>query len=298
MANLLIGVMILLYTFQSAFANLFARHYAGKKAYSSAVYSVIYGVLVSLGTFVFSGLSFHPSGTTLILGAVNGAALVAYNTLLIRAASLGPFSVTMIFNLSGGILIPMLWSVFHDGDRLSVWQVIAIFVMLVSFVLLNWEDKKESEGEKKPGVSLPFLITITALGCVNGLYGTLMNTAEKLADGKENGEMIIVTFAVSALIGFVLLLLRAKGDTLPALRLNGKSALFALLASFSACAAVNLLMHVLSLVNVAVLYSMDNGGVLIVSVLWSALVLKEKIGGKKVVGLILSIAAVFALSIL
>ena len=57
-------------------------------------------------------------------------------------------------------------------------------------------------------------------------------------------------------------------------------------------------MYVLSLVNVAVLYAMDNGGVLIVSVLWSALVLKEKLSRKKLVGLVLSIAAVFALSIL
>lgn len=296
MANLLIGVMILLYTFQSAFANLFARHYAGKRAYASAVYSVIYGALVALGTFAFSAFAFHPSRTTLILGAVNGAALVAYNTLLIRAASLGPFSVTMIFNLSGGILIPMLWSVLHDGETLSLWQVIAIFVMLVSFVFLNWEDKKK--GEEKRGVSLPFILTVTALGCVNGLYGTLMNTAEKLADGAENKEMIITTFAVSAVLALLLLTIRAKGETLPAFRTGGRAALWALLASASACAAVNVLMYVLSLVNVAVLYAMDNGGVLIVSVLWSALVLREKLSRNKLVGLVLSIAAVFALSIL
>ena len=298
MSNLLIAVLVLLYTFQSAFANLYARHYPGKARYSSAVYSVIYGLLVSLGTFAFSGFSFHPSKATLILGAVNGAALVAYNTLIIRAASLGPFSVTMIFNLSGGILIPMLWSVLHDGDTLSVWQIAAIFVMLVSFVFLNWEDKKERGEGEHSGVSLLFILTNAALGCVNGLYGTLMNTAEKLAGGGENGEMIMVTFAVSTLIGFLLLLVQAKRETIPAFRLNGKSALFALAASVSACAAVNLLMHILSLVNVAVLYTMDNGGVLIVAVLWSALVLKEKLGKYKIVGLILSIAAVFALSIL
>ena len=296
MANLLIGVMILLYTFQSAFANLFARHYAGKRTYSSAVYSVIYGLFVSLGTLIFAGFAYHPSRTTLILGAVNGAALVLYNTLLIRAASLGPFSVTMIFNLSGGILLPMLWSVLHDGETLSVWQILAILVMLVSFVFLNWEEKKP--GEKKAAVSLPFLLTITALGCVNGLYGTLMNTAEKLAGGRENKEMIITTFFVSALLGLLLLAVQAKKDTLSAFLTGWKAALWALLASASACAAVNLLMYVLSLVNVAVLYAMDNGGVLIVSVLWSAVILKEKLGGKKIVGLVLSIAAIVALSIL
>ena len=295
MSNLLIAVLILLYTFQSAFANLYARHYPGKKAYSSAVYSVFYGLLVALGTFAFSGFAFHPSRTTLILGVLNGAVLVIYNTMIIRAATLGPFSVTMIFNMSGGILIPLFWSVLHDGDRLSVWQIIAIAVMLVSFVFLNWEEKKEGEENK---VSLRFLLTITALGCVNGLYGTLMNTAEKLAGGEDNAEMIMTTFAVSAVLGFLLLLVQAKGEAFPAFRQTGKSALFALAASVSACTAVNLMMHILSLINVAVLYTMDNGGVLIVSVLWSAFILKEKIRGKKIVGLILAIAAIFALSIL
>ena len=92
--------------------------------------------------------------------------------------------------------------------------------------------------------------------------------------------------------------MRAKGETLPAFRQNGKSALSALAASFSACAAINLLMHALSLINVAVLYTLNNGGVLIVSVLWSVTILREKLGKTKIVGLILAIAAVFALSVL
>jgi len=61
---------------------------------------------------------------------------------------------------------------------------------------------------------------------------------------------------------------------------------------------VNILMYALGLINVAVLYSLDNGGVLIVSVLWSAVILKEKLNRNKIIGLILAIAAVFALSIL
>ena len=69
-------------------------------------------------------------------------------------------------------------------------------------------------------------------------------------------------------------------------------------ASISACAAINLLMQALSLINVAVLYTLNNGGVLIVSVLWSVVILKEKLGRMKVIGLILAIAAVFALSVL
>ena len=71
-----------------------------------------------------------------------------------------------------------------------------------------------------------------------------------------------------------------------------------LAASISAATAANLLMHCLSLINVVVLYSINNGGILIISVLWSVLLLKEKIGIKKIIGLVLAITAVFGLSIL
>lgn len=296
MSNLLVAVLVLLYTFQSAFCNLYAKHYPGKKKYSSAVYSVLYGLIVALGTLVFARFAVHPSPLTLGLGILNGAALVTYNTLLIKAAVLGPFSVTMIFNLSGGILIPLFWSALHDGESLSLWQYAAIAVMLVSFVFLNLEEKKE--GEEREKVSLPFVLTVTLLGCVNGLYGTLMNTVERTFDGAENAGMIVVTFASSAVLAFILLAVRAKRETSRAFRQTPRSALFALAASISACAAINLLMHALSLINVAVLYTLNNGGVLIVSVLWSVVILKEKLGRMKVIGLILAIAAVFALSVL
>jgi multidrug transporter EmrE-like cation transporter len=57
-------------------------------------------------------------------------------------------------------------------------------------------------------------------------------------------------------------------------------------------------MYALGLVNVAVLYAMDNGGVLLVSVLWSVVILKEKIGRNKIIGLILATIAIFALGFL
>ncbi|MBQ3708399.1 MAG: EamA family transporter [Clostridia bacterium] len=296
MSNLLVAVLVLLYTFQSAFCNLYAKHYPGQKAHASPVYSVLYGFLVALGTLVFARFAVHPSPLTWGLGILNGAALVTYNTLLIKAAALGPFSVTMIFNLSGGILIPLFWSALHDGESLSPWQYAAIAVMLVSFVFLNLEEKKE--GAERQKVSLAFILTVTLLGCVNGLYGTLMNTVERAFEGAENADMIIVTFGSSAVLALLLLILQAKGETPRAFRQTPRSALFALAASVSACAAINLLMHALSLINVAVLYTLNNGGVLIVSVLWSVLILREKLGRFKVIGLILAIAAVFALSIL
>jgi len=293
MSIILIAVMVLLYTFQSSFCTLYAKHYPGEKQNSSPVYSVFYGCIVAIATFLLSGFSFAPSVQTVIIGCLNGAVLVLYNTMLIKASSNGPFSVTMIFNLCGGILLPLFASVFVDGENLSVWQYASIAVMLVSFVFLNMEDKKS--GEK---VSLTFLLQCLVLGTANGFYGTFLNTQKKLTDSSEDPEMIVMTFGVSALLAFLLLLLRTGKGSVAAFRQTKKSMFACLCASVSAASAVNLLMLCLDRMNAAVLYSLNNGGVLIISVLWAAVILREKIGKKKIIGLIMAIAAVFALSIL
>lgn len=290
MANALVLLLILLYSFQSGFANMFQRSYPGDKRYASQVYSVFYGLIVSAATLVFAGFSFHPSVTTVILGVINGAILVTYNSMLIRASASGPFSVVMIFNLSGGILIPMVWSIVVDRLPLSPLQYAAIALMLVSFVFLNREDKKTP-------VSAGFLMYTLLLGLANGIYGTLLNVQKNLLNESENAEMIVCTFLSSAVFAFVLLLLQAGREALPGFRQNVRSALYVTAASVSAAAAVNLLMHALGLVNVAVLYAMDNGGVLLVSVLWSTVILKEKLGKPKLIGLILAVIAIFTLGI-
>jgi drug/metabolite transporter (DMT)-like permease len=294
MANLLVVLLILLYTCQSGFANMFQRNYPGDKRYASQVYSVFYGVIVSLATFIFAGFSIRPSLTTALLGIANGAVLVTYNAMLIKASAAGPFSIVMIFNLSGGILIPMFQSIIQDPTQLSALQYGAIALMLVSFVFLNMEDKK---GDDK-SVSAKFLLYALLLGLANGIYGTLLNVQKSLMNEAESAEMIVCTFLSSAVFAFVLLMIQAGKAALPSFRQNTKSAIFVTAASVSAAAAVNLLMYALGLVNVAVLYAMDNGGVLLVSVLWSVVILKEKIGRNKVIGLVLATIAIFALGFL
>lgn len=293
MSNLLIALLVLLYTCQSGFCNLYQRHYPGEKAYSSQVYSVCYGMIVAMATLLFARFSFAPSLATVLLGIFNGVVLVLYNLFLIQASANGPFSIVMLFNIAGGILVPMAWSILVDGTKLSVLQYIAIGVMLVSFVFLTREDKKEEETAKPK-----FFLYCMLLFLVNGSYGTLLNIQKNLAGDGESAEMIVVTFGASAVLAMVLLLTQAGKKALTGFRQNGKSALFMLLASLSAAAAVNTLMYAMGLMNVAVLYAMDHGGVLMVSVLWSAVLLKEKLGRNKIIGLILAAIAIFGLGIL
>ena len=295
MSILLVAILVFFYTFQSAFANMFAKYYPGDKNKSSSVYSVFYGIIVSAATFILAGFDFNPSKWTIILGIINGAILFGYNLSLIKASQHGPFSITMIFNLAGCIIIPLFWSVLHDGVRLSLLQYIFIAVMLAAFVLLNLEDKTDGDNTK---LSLKFLFYASLLFVTNGLYGTILNTQKLIVGGNEDAEIIIITFITSAVFAFIELLLRSGKTTFESFKQNKKSMLSVLAASVCAASAVNLMMYCLGLINIAVLYCLDSGGVLIVSSLWSVIALKEKLGVKKMIGLLLAVTAVFGLSIL
>lgn len=298
MEIVLVLIMIAAAACQSGFCSMFGRFYPGSSARSPRIFSIFYGLIVAVVTFAVAGFSFDPSPTTWILGTVTGFALVAYNTFLLMAAERGSYSIVMIFNLSGGILIPLFYSVLVTGNRLSIPQIIAIAAMLAAFLLINREPKKEIGQDKKTKDSAVFLLLSVLLGLSNGAYGTLMNRQQELMESGENEEMIIITYGVSALAAFVMLLFQTKGRCVPDFKQTPKSALFMVLAAICAAISINMMMHILSLINVAVLYTLDNGGALLISVLWSVIFYKEKLNPTKIIGLILAAASFVTLGAL
>lgn len=299
--TLILLFMIAIYTCQSLACSRFGKYYPGDPAKTSSVFSVLYGGVCMVFTLIFTactgGFPMAVSLPTVLFGLANGIVLTAYNQFLLKSSAMGPYSIVMIFMLSGGLLIPVLWSVIAEGNALNALQWIAIVLTLVAFLILNMPKK----GEK---ATLPFLISCTVLGIANGVYGILMNSQQVMTGNTENAGMIVFTFGTCAVLSFVMLLLPAKGEK-PALgtavrsafTFNGTCIAWGLASALSASVAVNILMWILSKVNVAVVYAFTNGGVLLVSVLISLLFLGEKCTVSKAVGIVLATAAIVMLSI-
>ena len=73
--------------------------------------------------------------------------------------------------------------------------------------------------------------------------------------------------------------------------------LFLLLCCVCATMAAHLMLYVLKLVNASVLYTIDNGGVLVLSVLYSCILFKEKLSLAQGIGIALSMVSIIALSL-
>lgn len=283
---------IICYTFQGLFGKMYANAYTGEESDATPVYSCLYGLIVGLSVLVAAlGFRFQASSATWAFGIANGVALFLYNLGVIKASCTGPFSLQSIFRMFGGVVVPMMFSTLIWGDTLTVMQIVGIVVMLASFVLINLD------GQALKGFKKGYAGWVALLFVVNGLYCTLVAWQQRVMAGTESNEMIVITFLSSSLISLVSLLASRKKDTLKAFRMNKKAWGSAGGAGIVAALAVVQLMLLLNrMESLAVFYTIENGMVLVLTVVFSAILFKEKLKRNVIIGIALSVASLAFLS--
>ena len=290
--GMLVGC-ILCYTFQGIFGKMYASAYTGEESDATPVYSCLYGVIVGISVLaVAMGFRFEASLATWGLGIANGLMLFLYNLGVIKASRTGPFSLQSIFRLFGDVVVPMLFSMLFWGDRLTILQIIGIVVMLASFVVINLD------GNALKGVKKGYAGWVALLFTVNGLYGTLMAGQQRVMAGAQGNEMIVITFRSSSLISLISLVVSRKQDTLKAFRMPGKAWGSAAGAGIvAALAVVQLMLLINRMDSLVVFYTVENGMVLVLTVVLSSIMFKEKLNRNVIIGIAMSVISLALLSL-
>lgn len=297
MIVLLVAILVVCYTCQSLFTRMYSAAYAGKDvSLSSPFFSICYGGLIGLGTLIIGKFQFAPSWQTVLYGVLNAAMLLLYNTSLIESGNRGSYSFLMICNMFGAIIVPLVVSGLFLGETVTFIQGIAIVLMLLSFIAMNMRSVSFK------GASGAYYLWCGLLFLANGLYSTLMNVQQKAmaAAGlpSQRTEMLAIVYLGMALV--VLISQFIKGG-LPRLKqgfsMGKKSALFVLMCCTVATVAANLLLYLLNQVPSNVLFTIDNGGVLVLSVLCSCIFFKEKLKWEQVVGIGLAAISIVMISL-
>ena len=163
-------------------------------------------------------------------------------------------------------------------------------MMLISFVLMNLK------GLTLKGSSGKFLLWCAALFLSNGLYGVLMNLQQRMMNGAERNEMIILTYLGMALLYAAWAGIRDR-KALKGFRMGKGPLTWLLLCCVSATAAAHLMLFLLTRVDASLLYTIDNGGVLVLSLLYSLILFKEKPSPVQMAGMALASASILMLSL-
>lgn len=284
----LVILMVLLYSFQSLFTRLYSASYAGAdKSEATAVFSVCYGLFIAFTSLAANGFSFAPSWQTWLFGLANAGVLFLYNNAMIEAGNRGSYAFLMIFCMFGGILVPTAVGTLFLDERLTGLQIFAIVLMLVSLVVMNLK------GISFKGNSGAYYVWCILLFASNGLYGTVMNLQAVAMKGEERAEMLTILFALSAVAAVVVELAKKRGRKLAeGFKMGKRAALSLLVCGGSATGAVNLLMYLLPQMKSSILYTIDNGGGLVLSILYSLILFHEHPRKDQIVGMIMAVVSI------
>ncbi|MBQ8683554.1 MAG: hypothetical protein IJ518_03440 [Clostridia bacterium] len=288
---ILIACVLLLYTFQSVFCKLFTDHYKGDPAAASQVFTVLFSLTVGLISWGFQGFVFRPSPVTWLFGGVNALGILLYNVSLAKGSQKGSYSFLAVCMLSGGVILPLLASLLFLHTSLSVFAYIGIGLMLVVFLLMN------SDGMSFKKVQPSYYLCCGGLFIGNGLHCSMVSLHPNMVDPAEYGSMLIIGYFGSMLIALVWLLFTRRGKAVGDFAAIGKKSwLFGVGAWLFAAVAVNLVGKVVQLINPAIYMTIDNGGVLVLSVLASMVLFKEKLTRWQVVGVLTAVASLVLLT--
>ncbi|MBQ9805368.1 MAG: hypothetical protein IJW49_02510 [Clostridia bacterium] len=279
MEYLFLAIFIIVCTGQSLFCRLYSNHYPGDPDASSSVFSMISGFVVLLVALIMCGFDFAPKPMTLLIGFLNGIALIVYNAMMVKASNKGPFSVQMVCALAGGILVPAFINLARGTEKLSLLQWIAVAIVIVSIVMISLkkDDQKIT--------NFSFFIFCAGLFLFNGLYGALLNVQQEETGVGDKEEMIVITYGVAVLVSLIEALIKRRKKFASDFRQTKKSALFLLICALATATSVNLLVALIDMMpDTTVLYTFDNAGVLLFSVISACIFFREKLSALNAVG--------------
>lgn len=313
MEYILLAFLIALYTAQSLFTKLYTDKYPGEENDASNILTVVSGLSVAIITLVFfSRLEFTFNIYCILIGLLNAFALYFYNYSIVKASRTGPYSILMMFSLSGGIIIPIIVALIAGWDSWSTVgaaavNIVSIITIIASVYLVSSKDEAVSTDEPTKnattarGVSLKFILSCFLLAISNGVYGIFLTLQQRseIAGGEGNrDEMIIATYLFAAIISFVVGIVKKKGKFFGAFRQNKWSAIWLIATSLVFALAINLIVIIIPLIPTTILYTLDNSSVLIMSVLISCIFFREKLSLKNIIGIILMVIALVSMNIL
>ncbi len=286
-----ITLIILMYTFQSLFSKMYTVNYPGDKTYAPKAFTIVSGIVVALTALCFAGFSFGSfQWITLLLGVINAIVLYCYNEFIIKGSSTGDYSILVVFNIGGGIVIPAIINPIFFGESFMITQLIAIAIIFVAVYLVSHKKDETTKGDTQKKNNKLHIIVCSLLALANGAYAIVLKAQEYLNANSENPDstqsqlLLIYTFAGAAIISAISLVVKKRGEALSVFRQSKKSLIFLALAAVVAAIAPNILVISLETINSTLLYTFNNAGVMLFSALASAFIFRERLSKLNIVG--------------
>lgn len=285
---ILLPIMILAFTLKSLLTRFYNDNYAAPDAsMATPVFTICYGAFCGLTTLALNGFVYQPQWQTVVFGLCNSLMLVLYNASLLEGGKRGPYAFLMICMMFGGILLPLLVEVLFMGAAFTTLQGIAIVIMLGSFVVMN------ARGLSFKGTGRTYYFWCAVLTFANGMSATILDLQARLMGPGQNGEVVVTGYLGLATLVTLSYVVRGRGRQLAqGMRMGKKAGVFALIIAATATAAANLVMVALAQMDASLLYTIYDGGILVMSAILSCVMLHERMRWEQIIGVGMAVVSI------
>lgn len=292
---LLLAISILVCLTSGILGNMYSKKYiSGVK--DRFLYCIIVQSFAAIMLFVLAGFTIKCSAYTVILAVCFGAITIIQSLSNLSALAIGPWSYTAVINSFSTVITALSGYLFWQ-EKLSTVKIIGIVLMVGCLCLATAKD----ETKKKASLKWLLLTLLTSLSTAG--VGLLQKVHQNSPHKHELSQFLIIAFISSVILSTVAYFVsgRFKKDE----SANGglkkiildKKVLFLGMVAVGIFMALNneFNLYLVGTMDSAVFFPMVNGGGLILSVLMSVLLFKEKLSWKQSIGVLLGIVATLLL---
>ena len=231
---------------------------------------------------------------TLLLGILFGVVVATQGVMTLKAIEIGPMSYTTVI-VSFSTLISALSGVAFFGESITIWQIIGMVFMLVSFV---FAVEKDEEKRKASWRWLTFCLI--AFFCCGGI-GLMQKIHQSSAYKDELNAFLVIAFATSFLLMSVLSIVTSKKSKIPMFartdlgKLDFVAIVIPILLGVMSAINHKLNLYLSGVIPSAVFFPIVNGGGLVLATLAAVVLFRERISVRQWIGVGVGVASVIFL---
>ncbi len=285
---LLLLVSIILTVLKTSLYNSYAQRHKPMLSETFRFNAVSYGAaaLVALVGMLVGKGSVSPE--TVLCAFLYAIIVISLQTVSITAMRVGAMSATAICVMYG-MIIPAVAGPIFWHERIGGMQIVGILLMLVSL----WLIREKTTGEEKTRSGKWLVLAVPAF-FLSGFAG-LMEKIHQSTEARDE-RLSFVLVACGFMLAFSIvaaLVLRGKGDKRTTVSANAIALVAGLVIGLYS--TVNLTLS--GKLDSMIYYPIANGGAMLVTVLVSVIVFKERFDKPKTVGTALGLVGILLLSL-
>lgn len=293
-----------------ALAAGITKGYCGKKtsfAIKSNSDSMIINVLRMLAC-IFIGfvliviqgdiMSLKSDGLTILICAMSGIASAVMVVSWLLSVRTGAYMMVEVFLLLG-VIVPIVLCRIFFGEHIGLWQIIGIAVLLVAvFIMCTYNTSLKGK------MSIASILLLLLCGISNGLADFSQKWFVRTYHEGSVAAFNFYTYvfaAVTLIIAYLAFRTAdKKGENKPRPPHKVIKPIWIYVAVMAVCLFANSYFKTVAAqhLDAIKLYPLNQGGAVILSLLMSSILFKEKINAKCIIGIVLSFVALLMINLL